>query len=212
VPRAATVRDLRRGQIIAAAREIVAGRGLEALTVGALEQRLDFTRGVITYHFRDKDEIVKAVLASAIDEIDRATAAEVQASLTFPEKLEAVLRTKVRGFLENREAAHILLSFWGRILHDRRVREVNARLYRTYRAQSERLLADGRKAGVFAAVPAGALAALLVGTVIGIVVQAIFEPGAIDPDACVREAARALLARLNARPGPRRRSGRPPPA
>src|SRR5207249_7078413 len=111
VPELASVRDLRRAQIVAAARALVARGGLEALTVSALEKRLRFTRGVITYHFRGKDEIVRAVLASAVDEIDRATAEEVQASLDFAAKLEAVLRTKVRGFLENREAAHVLLSF-----------------------------------------------------------------------------------------------------
>src|SRR5205085_287237 len=144
------------------------------------------------------------VLASAVDEIDRATAEEVQASLDFAAKLEAVLRTKVRGFLENREAAHVLLSFWGRLGRDRRARELNAQLYRGYRAQSERLLAEGRRAGVFAAAPAAELAALLVGTVIGIVLQAIFEPGAVDPGACVREAARAILARLSPKRKPKR--------
>lgn len=203
MPELATVRDLRRAQIVAAARGLIAAGGLEALTVSALERRLRFTRGVITYHFRGKDEIVRAVLASAVDEIDRATAAEVKASLGFAEKVEAVLRTKVRGFLENREAAHVLLSFWGRLGRDRRARAANAQLYRGYRAQGERLLAEGRRAGVFAAVPAAELGALLVGTVLGIVLQAIFEPGAIDPDACVREAARALLARL----APRARRG-----
>ena len=30
-----------------------------------------FTRGVITYHFADKDEIVGAVLESVVEEIDR---------------------------------------------------------------------------------------------------------------------------------------------
>ena len=57
-----TVRDLRRAQIIAAARAIVCRDGLDALTIGALEQKLAFTRGVITYHFAGKDDIVRALL------------------------------------------------------------------------------------------------------------------------------------------------------
>ncbi len=192
------LRDLRRSQIVAAARALVAAGGLEALTIGALEKRLDFTRGVITYHFRDKDEIVEAVLASAVEEIDAATVALVQARATFAEKVEAVLSTKVRGFLDRREAAHVLLSFWGRILHDRRARAVNARLYEAYRAQSARLLEDGRRAGeVVRGVAVRVVAALLVGAVIGIVTQVLFDPdGAVDPDACVREAARMFAARL----------------
>src|ERR1700722_2409301 len=73
-----SVRDLRRGQILTAARRLVAEHGLEALTIGALEDRLAFTRGVITYHFANKDEIVRAVFASAIDEIDASVRREVE--------------------------------------------------------------------------------------------------------------------------------------
>src|SRR5688572_18339107 len=128
-PAPRTVRDLRRGQIIAAARAVVAEGGLEALTIAALEERLGFTRGVITYHFRDKDEIVDAVLASAVAEIDAATLAEVGASQDFEAKVEAVIRTKVRGFLERVEATRILVAFWGRIHQDPRARNANAQLY-----------------------------------------------------------------------------------
>jgi AcrR family transcriptional regulator len=196
VPELESVRDLRRAQIVAAARAIVARGGLEALTVSALEKRLRFTRGVITYHFRGKEEIVDAVLASAVDEIDRATTDEVEASLGFAEKLEAVLRTKVAGFLASREATHILLAFWARLRHDPRARELTARLFRGYREQSAALLEAGRRAGQFARAPRAELAALLVGAVIGIVAQAVFEPGALDVEACVREAAKSFLARL----------------
>jgi len=195
-----TVRDLRRGQILSAARTLVAEGGLEALTVGALEKRLSFTRGVITYHFRDKDEIVDAVLEGAVREIDEGTVAEVRASATFEEKIEAVLRSKVRGFLDHPEASEVLLSFWGRLKSDPRARASCAGLFAGYRAQGRALVAEGRARGDFKDdVPEEETAALLVGTVIGIVVQSIFEPGALDADAAVREAARTFAARLTAR-------------
>ena len=47
-PEVTTVRDLRRTQILAEARSIVAQEGLAALTIGTLEKRLPFSRGVIT--------------------------------------------------------------------------------------------------------------------------------------------------------------------
>jgi AcrR family transcriptional regulator len=192
----ATVRDLRRGQIVAAARALVAEGGLEGLTVGALEARLGYTRGVITYHFRDKDEIVEAVLESAIAEIDAGTTAEVRARAGFDEKVEAVLRSKVRGFLDHPEASDILLSFWGRLRSDERARERNARLFARYREEGRVLLAEGRRRGLIRDVPEREVAALLVGTVIGVVVQALFAPDAIDPERAVREAGRSFAARL----------------
>ncbi len=184
MPDTATVRDFRRGQILAAARTIVAEQGLDALTIGALEDRLAFTRGVITYHFDNKDEIVAAVLESALAEIDEATRVQVEASDSVAEKVRAVLRTKVRGFLDHREAGLILLSFWGRITSDAKIRAANARLYATYRRQGARLTGDEN------------IAALLVGMVIGIVTQEYFQPGAFDVDAATEEAARCVLARL----------------
>jgi AcrR family transcriptional regulator len=192
-----SLRDLRRAEIVAAAREIVAGNGLEALTIGALEKRLGFTRGVITYHFRDKDEIVEAVLASALKEIDAATHAEVAAGATPVDKIRAVLRANVHGFLEHREAGVILLSFWGRLGSDPRARKANARLYDVYRERTLSVL-DG---GDFAFVDSPSLAAVIVGLVIGIASQVYFEPGSIDPEGAINEATRCVVARLSGASG-----------
>lgn len=196
---AETVRDFRRAQIVAAARTLVAGQGLEALTFGALEERLSFTRGVITYHFASKDEIVRAVYASAIAEIDAAVLAEVAAGRTLEEKLRAVLHANVRGFVDRAEAGRIILSFWGRLTADPEIRRLNAELYAGYRARTAKLLRRAREAGELEGVepvePA-TMGALMVSLVIGIATQHYFDPGAIDVDAAVEEATRTLVARL----------------
>jgi AcrR family transcriptional regulator len=190
------LRGLRRGEIVAAARAIVAQRGMEALTIGALEGELRFTRGVITYHFRDKDEIVAAVLQSALEEIDASTHAQVAAGATPAEKVRAVLRANLRGFLEHREAGLILLSFWGR-LSDAKVRKANAALFATYRERTASVLTAGRRAGAFAAHEAQALASVIVGVVIGLAAQVYFDPGGIDADRALEEATLSVLARLH---------------
>jgi AcrR family transcriptional regulator len=178
-----TVRDFRRGQIVAAARRVVAEQGLDALTFGALEDRLSFTRGVITYHFASKDEIVRAVFASAIEEIDAAVKSEVQASAAIEDKVRSVLRANVRGFVDRAEAGRVLLSS-------------------RYRARSAKLLREAIAAGAIARIDPKAMATLLVGIVLGIATQHYFDPGSIDVDAAVAEAAETVLARL----APRRTS------
>ena len=187
-----SLRELRRSQIVAAAREIVAGEGLEALTIGALEKRLGFSRGVISYHFRGKGEIVEAVLESALREIDRATHAEVEASATPEDKVRAVLRANLHGFLGHREAGLILLSFWGRLGSDPKARKANARLYSVYRERTRKVL----EAGLYYGVDQPALAAVIVALVLGIAAQMYFEPGSIDPETALEEAARCVTARL----------------
>jgi AcrR family transcriptional regulator len=182
------LRSLRRNQIVSAARAIVARGGLEALTFAELEQQLGYTRGVVTYHFKNKDEIVDALLASAVDEIDAATRAEIAAAHTRGERAGAVVRAVVRGFLTRVEAMRVLVAFWGRLHSDSRIRAANARLYARYRRDAEQLLGCN-----------AATATLIVGIVIGIASQAYFEPGAIDVDAAIEEASRILALRLKRR-------------
>jgi AcrR family transcriptional regulator len=191
------LRELRRGQIIAVARKIVAEEGLEALTIGTLESRLAFSRGVITYHFHNKDDIVHALLESAIAEINAGTAAKLEEPLAPERRFDVILRTYVRGFVTHVEAVRILLSFWGRIPCDRRARKANAALYAAYRRGATRMIEAGQASGELAGdADPEAMAALLVGIVIGISTQVYFEKGAIDPEAAVDEAVRAVIARL----------------
>jgi AcrR family transcriptional regulator len=191
-----SVRDLRRGQILTAARKLVAEQGLEALTIGALEDRLSFTRGVITYHFANKDEIVRAVFASAIDEIDAAVRREVEGGSTLEDKVRAVLHGNVRGFVDSEVAGRVLLSFWGRLSADAQVRKLNAELYAKYRRRAAKLLRAARAEGLIASVDPSVMGALLVALVLGIATQHYFEPGAIDVDAAIEEATRTVMARL----------------
>lgn len=194
----ADLRDLRRGQILEVARSIVAEEGLAALTIGRLEKGLAFSRGVITHHFRNKEEIVEAVLDSALAEIDEATQADVAAADDHCAKLAGVIHAVVRGFLGHMVASRILVAFWGQIPSNPRAAERNAALYRRHRKGAAALIVDGQEAGVFRrdADPATG-AALIVGAVIGIVTQAFFEPGAVDVDAACVEAARQAVERLS---------------
>jgi len=191
-----SVRDLRRGQIVAAARRLVAEQGLEALTIGALEDRVSFTRGVITYHFANKDEIVQAVFASAIDEIDAAVRRAVEGGVAIEDKVRAVLRGNVRGFVDSEVAGRVLLSFWGRLSADPVVRKLNADLYAKYRRRAAKLLRSARADGLVGPVDPTVMGALLVAIVLGIATQHYFEPGSIDVDAAVDEATRTVMARL----------------
>ncbi len=194
-----TLRDLRRGQIIAAARRLVASDGLDALTIAALESELGYSRGVITYHFAGKDEIVAEVFRSVIAEIDESVRVEVMAGATFEEKVCAVVRANVRGFTESVEAGRVLLSFWGRLGADPKTRALNASLYAKYRSRAGRLIEAGRAEGIFVDIDPSAMAAFLVGIVLGIATQQLFDPGSIDVNETTEEACRTLMARLTPR-------------
>ena len=198
MPEPLTRRERRRCEIVAVARKLIAGSGLEALTISALERRLEFSRGVITYHFDNKDDIIEAVLVSALDEIDDATVAQMKASLTLADKVQAMIGQTVRGFLEHGEAAAILISFWGRIPSDEGATQLNARLYRGYRRNAARLIEEALSGRPRPDRDVQAMAALFVSVVIGIVTQSYFEPDVIDVPSCIDAACRTLMTQLEA--------------
>lgn len=183
--------EVRREEVIVAARGLVAAGGLDALTYAALEQRLGYTRGVITHHFRDRDEIVEAVLASAVAEIDAATTAGLAQRGDAKATLRAVVETKVRGFLQHPEAAAVLVSFWTRT--DARAMAVHRALFRRWREEAATLFLE-RRAPADEEARADALGrgTLLVGAVLGIVTQARFDPEGIDIDATIAAAVACL--------------------
>jgi AcrR family transcriptional regulator len=205
-----SLRDLRRAQIVSAARTIVARDGIDALTIASLEASVSFSRGVITYHFANKDEIVKEVLASAVEEIDAATKNAVLASDTSEEKIRAVIRANVRGFVDRPEAGRVLLTFWGQIPGDERIRDLNARLFDKYRKRVRRLIEEGQSNGAFSAdVRPAATSSVILGVVLGIALQWYFDPHSIDVDAAIADASSAMLTRLRPAPDRKNRSVEP---
>ncbi len=196
--RSPALRDQRRGEIVDAARAIVVRDGLEALTFGALERELGYTRGVVTWHFRNKDEVVRAVLDQAVAEIDAAALAAIRAESTFPERARAVVREMVRGWLGGTGAGQVIVSFWGRLSADADAAEVNAALYRRYRGYAADLVRLGQARGEFAPdVDAEAMGAVLVALVLGIALQAMFAEGdEVDVERAVALAGDAVVAHL----------------
>lgn len=192
----AILRAMRREQILETAGQLVASEGLGAMTIGALEKRLTFSRGVITYHFQNKEEIVRTLFKNAIDTIDATAWAEVEAAQDLEERIRRASRAIVDGFVDNPVASRILMSFWGSLQADAETARLNADLYRKYRTAARRIAESAPN--VPSSVDLDAFAAVFVGMVIGIACQAMFDADAIHTDAAVDQAARALTALLSA--------------
>lgn len=192
-----SVRDLRRAQILEAARRVVVEQGLEALTFAALEERLDFTRGVITWHFANKGEIVRAVLDEAIAAIDEAALPAIRSEATLADRARAVVREMVKGWLGADDAGQALVSFWGRLRGDPEVAALNAALFARYRGYSAELVRIGQQRGEFREdADPDVVGAVLVALVVGLSMQATFLPGSIDVEAASGAAGDAVVAYL----------------
>ncbi|MFD7012777.1 TetR/AcrR family transcriptional regulator [Rhodococcus jostii] len=64
--------DVRRGQLIDAAREITAQHGVAALTIRGVAEAAGVSLGVVHYHFEDKEELLTEMGQSLILEVSEA--------------------------------------------------------------------------------------------------------------------------------------------
>jgi AcrR family transcriptional regulator len=84
------VSGIRRRQIIGAVRQIIARDGIDAVTIANIATELGTSRGVVIYHFKNKDEILHEVLVSAMQDADR-TALRIGLEKTRPEDKAALI-------------------------------------------------------------------------------------------------------------------------
>lgn len=90
------VRQARRTQIVHAAITTIAGFGLPAASTVAIARRAGVSRGVLTYHFQDRADLLDAVVA----EIYRVARAEVSSDVGAAGGPGDALRAFVEGSID----------------------------------------------------------------------------------------------------------------
>lgn len=93
-----------RQEILAAAREILAAGGIEAVTLAAVAGRLQLTKQALYHYFPSKEALVKALTASLVqDEIDFVLA-EVEKAGSGKKVLETLIRAFYTHYIDNLDA------------------------------------------------------------------------------------------------------------
>ncbi|MGC2485023.1 MAG: TetR/AcrR family transcriptional regulator [Acidimicrobiales bacterium] len=108
-------REVRRSQILEAARACVLEHGLEAVSMEMIVARSGLSTGAVYGYFRGKDDIINAVVSEGTAQLGR----ELSPILTNPtppappEFLESLLRTIVEFSTRERGADRLLVSIHG---------------------------------------------------------------------------------------------------
>jgi AcrR family transcriptional regulator len=136
--RAARRQAQTRADLINAAREIIAERGVEALRVSDVTHRADVAFGTFYNQFKTKDDIVEAVVAEAIVGL----AQSIEESPEFGDPAEALVastRAIVRIGYDDPPLAHLLVK----------LEQAETRFERIIRPQAGALLERGVAEGRF---------------------------------------------------------------
>ena len=161
--------------------------GYAGLTMKKVARTAGVSQGILHYYFADKRAILVAALEMVMADLDRRVAAAQARGPRDPRaRLRALITACLRLATEAREFWVVFVEFWGEMMHDRRLREINAALYRRVRRQIGALVAQGIEAGTFRRVDVVQAAAVVLALVDGVSLQLTFDPRAFGAAVAVR--------------------------
>ena len=181
MPTKEELKNRRETQITRAAYEIIAKNGYENITVQDIADHAGFSKGIVYYYFKSKDDVMVSLFNSIIGVID-SRFAEVRSQNPDPrQQLENVIRISLDIINEHIEFYRVIMVFWTHVHHKEFMREINAKLFSHWRREIEKILKLGVDRGVFAPGLAVSLtASAIIARVLGISLQYIFDPSAFD--------------------------------
>src|SRR5262249_58423153 len=165
----AAVAPVRREQIARAPIRCLAREGYSGLTMKKVARLAGVSPGILHYYFADKRAILVAALESVTADLDRrVAAAQARGPRDARARLRAVGEACLKIAVEERVFWIVFVEFWGEMMHDRRLREINAALYDRMRRMIGAVVARGVRAGVFRRTDVRRAAAVILGLVDGV--------------------------------------------
>jgi AcrR family transcriptional regulator len=177
-----------RARLLAAAAELFADQGVDAVSVDAVAEAAGRTSGAVYAHFGSKQGLLLALLDSWKDAVRTVLLAEVAVSESPGGQLAAVWDS-VGGNPNDRSNRWGLLEheLWLRAARDAEVADVmRARSAEARRFSARQLAAWGDRVGAQPTVAPDELAVLVTALLAGLAMQRRLEPGVVSDDLAVR--------------------------
>lgn len=187
----------RRAQIIAAAYDIAARRGLDGLTVRRVAAKAGVSTGLVLFHFRTKEQLTVALLDWLLDTTTVLRVGDDIARILSPfDRLLALVRQEMNRLTSEPRRILLFFDFWARgIRHAgirRKMRRELARYRLAFRPIAEEVLRA--EPARFGRASPEALAAVAVSFIKGCAVQAMIDSRRFDFNRYL-EATRGLVGR-----------------
>ena len=188
------VAALRRAAIVRATIRCLARDGYSGLTMRRVAREAKVSQGILHYYFADKRAILVAALETVAADLDRrVAAAQDRGPKDARARLLALVEACLRLAVEERAFWIVLVEFWGEMMHDRRLRTINAALYDRTRRLIGAVVAQGVRMGTFRRTDPLRAAAVIVGLVDGVSLQLTFDPTAFSVAEATRFCGDAVL-------------------
>jgi AcrR family transcriptional regulator len=183
------IAEIRRRQIVDAAIRVMAERGWNETSIDEITREAGVSRGLVSYHFRDKRELLSEMLRRCTEASRDVTTEALEATDDPIEQMRVVIRVTLHLAKEDPTSYNIFLHFMasGRVVPE--LGEQIRSLYRGFRADAARAIRRGQDAGYFRNdIDADAAAARHIGVMTGFALQWLLDPGAFPFDDAAKQA------------------------
>ncbi|MQA75274.1 MAG: TetR family transcriptional regulator [Solirubrobacterales bacterium] len=168
---------IRRPQLLAAAAEVIAERGVAATRIADVAERAGTSAPGVLYWFDSKDQLLAEALTAAEDRFDESLTGRLEAMGGPGERL----RLLIEASAENYDWT-LWMELWTRALRDPRMRATRQRLDDRWRGQIAHDVRAGQAAGAFADHgPPERIALILASLLDGLALQATLGDPQVAP-------------------------------
>jgi len=183
------IEEARRKQLVEVAIETIASAGFMNTTLADIARRADISKGVISYHFENKDKLIDEVIRTLLRASYEFIHARVEATPdNVPEKLRAYIIASFDYIMLHPTRAAAQVDLWGSFVSAEAKHDFNVTAYDPCRRYLSALIAAGQERGEIRDMPPLILAALIQGIIDGMMMQWVFAPEAINLTACAEHA------------------------
>jgi len=178
--------QVRRSQIIEAAKHCFQKKGYAKSTIDDIASEYGLSKGSIYWYYPSKRDILEDLFRHWMDETLKGVYAEISDLKTARDKLVRMGEFFIRSLIEDLELYSSMLVFWGSSYEDDFMRERIMDLYSQYDEIVKSLLSQGEKNREFSVPDKEVYCTLLIAMIEGLIIrQAVSK--ALDLDSMLRE-------------------------
>jgi AcrR family transcriptional regulator len=185
------IEQQRRSQIVDTAIQTIATQGFSQASLAEIAKEAGISKGVISYHFDGKEELVEEILRSLLRKPAEFVKERVSRASTSLEKLRAYVEANFDFMRDNRVGYVALVDLWGQRGFGRD--SLNADAYEPSRHYLAHLLEEGLRTGEMRALTVKPTASLIQGAIDGVMLQWVLDEKAVDLEIAKQEVVAMVL-------------------
>jgi AcrR family transcriptional regulator len=195
------IAEIRRRQIVEAAIRVMADKGWDATSIDEITREAGVSRGLVSYHFTDKQELLSEMLKRCQEAARDVTTEALEAAEDPVERMRIIFRVTLELTRDDPAIYEIFLHFMASGRSHPDLRDQIRQLYRGFRDGTARTIRMGQHSGHFRKdIDADAAAARHIGIMTGVALQWILDPESFSLDEVIRQTEDMVMEYLVPRP------------